>query len=186
MKKSILVSTLAAVIAAAPAAQAGHKWKHQGYNTFYGQAQVIDVEPIKRTVRISVPERECWEEEVRYPVEYREGRNVAGKMILGGIVGGVIGHQIGRGGGKDAATLAGTLIGASIAHDAVEKSARMVQYDRVGYEERCRVATTYRTEERIDGYHVTYRYQGETFQTRLPYDPGKRIQVRVKVSPVRN
>jgi uncharacterized protein YcfJ len=40
-------------------------------------------------------------------------------------------------------------------------------------------------EERIDGYHVTYRYKGEIFTTRLPYDPGDRLKVQVSVTPVR-
>jgi hypothetical protein len=30
---------------------------------------------------------------------------------------------------------------------------------------------------------VTYEYQGRTYQTRLPYDPGEKIRIRVAVSP---
>ena len=35
-----------------------------------------------------------------------------------------------------------------------------------------------------DGYEVTYRYKGERYKIEMPYDPGKRIKVRIQVSPV--
>ena len=36
------------------------------------------------------------------------------------------------------------------------------------------------------GYDVTYRYDGRTYRTRTPYDPGERLRVRVDqyVTPV--
>ena len=38
-------------------------------------------------------------------------------------------------------------------------------------------------EERIDGYRVVYRYNGQKYATELPYDPGREIRVRVDVRP---
>lgn len=38
--------------------------------------------------------------------------------------------------------------------------------------------------ERIRGYWVTYRYQGHTSTTRLSYDPGARIPVDIRLSPL--
>ncbi len=38
-------------------------------------------------------------------------------------------------------------------------------------------------EERIDGYDVVYRYRGQKYATRLPYDPGRELRVRVDVRP---
>ena len=35
----------------------------------------------------------------------------------------------------------------------------------------------------LEGYDVTYRYQNRDFTTRLPYDPGSRLQLRVVVEP---
>jgi uncharacterized protein YcfJ len=48
-----------------------------------------------------------------------------------------------------------------------------------------RCATRYENEyeERIDGYRVTYEYNGREHTTRLPYDPGERMRVRVAVAP---
>lgn len=180
-----LVSTLAAVLAAAPAAQADHKGRKNNRDVFDDYAQVIETAPLTRTVVVSTPQRECWEEEVRRPVVQVEHGESAGGTIIGGIVGGVIGHHVGRGHrGRNAATLAGTLIGASIGHDAAHKSARVTESERVDYVQRCHVAHERHTEERVDGYEVTYRYGGETFTTRLPYDPGKQLRVRVSVAPV--
>ncbi|MGI9302738.1 MAG: glycine zipper 2TM domain-containing protein, partial [Gammaproteobacteria bacterium] len=86
----------------------------------------------------------------------------------------------------DAATAAGALIGAAIGHDHAARHRSGGRYEQVGYERRCRVVDDHRTEEHIAGYDVTYRYHGETFSTRLPYDPGRRLKVRVKVTPERH
>ena len=39
-----------------------------------------------------------------------------------------------------------------------------------------------RWQERIDGYRVTYVYNGRRQVTEMPYRPGDRIRVRVDVS----
>ena len=39
-------------------------------------------------------------------------------------------------------------------------------------------------EEQIIGYDVVYRYNGRKYQSRLPYEPGKRLKIRVQVLPV--
>ena len=70
-----------------------------------------------------------------------------------------------------------TMIGAAIGHGPV----RRVDYSRPV--ERC--ATRYRNhqEQRIDGFDVVYRYKGQKYATRMPYDPGKKIKVRVDIRP---
>ena len=35
----------------------------------------------------------------------------------------------------------------------------------------------------LEGYDVTYRYQGRDLTTRMQYDPGTQVQVRVEVVP---
>ncbi len=186
MKKLLVISVLGMAIMGTAIAEAGYKGHKAKRGAFYDEAEVINVEPITRTVRISVPERECWEEEVYYSDAPIHAADAARNVLIGGIVGGIIGHQFGNGRGKDVATLAGTLIGASVAHGRAKDKARAHSYERVATEERCRVVNQYHTEERVDGYWVTYRYQGESFTTRMPFDPGSSIRVRVQVSPVRN
>lgn len=186
MKKVYLSSVLAAAVMVAPVADADgkkhHKRKHHG---FVDYAQVVHVKPIVRHVRVSSPRHECWTEEVRQPVYKTRRQDSAPAMIMGGLIGGVVGNRFGEGRGNDAATLAGAVIGASIGHDMAHKSGRASGGYRVGYEERCDTVNDYHTEERIDGYHVSYRYKGELFNTQLPYDPGHRMKVNVHVKPVR-
>lgn len=185
MKSMMLMTALTAAITMASAAQADSKNHRNHYGAYNDYAKVIAVRPITRIVEVSAPQRECWEEEVSRPVVYRDDHDAGGAMILGGIVGGVVGHNIVRGRGKHAATLAGTLIGASIGHNVARHSSRAVAYQRTDRVQRCHVVHERYTEERIDGYDVTYRYKGETFTARLPYDPGKRLRVKVSVAPVR-
>lgn len=186
MKKLLVISVLAMAIMGSAMVEAGHKGHKVKRGAFYDETEVVNVEPITRTVRTSIPKRECWQEEVYYSDAPIHAADAARNVFIGGIVGGIIGHQFGSGRGKDAATLAGTLIGASVAHGRAKRKAQTYSHERVVTEERCRVVEQYQTEERIDGYWVTYRYQGESFTTRMPFDPGSSLRVRVQVSPVRD
>ena len=38
-------------------------------------------------------------------------------------------------------------------------------------------------EREILGYDVEYRYHGDVYASRLSYDPGARMRVRIDVSP---
>ena len=147
----------------------------------YEYARVVNVEPIVRHVRVESPRRECWDES-RY-VESRphiSEPEVGGRTLLGGIIGGVIGHQFGSGRGRDAATVAGSVIGASVGYDSASRRSSQVEEQVV---QRCDVRYERNYEERIDGYRVTYEYNGREYDTRLPYDPGEKIRVRVAVAP---
>jgi len=180
------------------AALAGDYHKAQGRwdrgHSDYDYARVIHVDPIVRHVRVTVPTRECWTETRYEEVTYREGggpppRGSAGSMILGGILGAAVGNQIGRGDGRRAATVAGALIGTAIGHDVGDRrnaqygGGRVVTESRPYEAERCEVQHRQEYEQRIDGYRVTYEYNGRRQTTQLPYDPGDRIRVRVDVHP---
>jgi uncharacterized protein YcfJ len=148
----------------------------------YDDARVVAVEPIVRRVRVESPRRECWDEvRTEYP-ERTVHSGTAAPTIIGGIIGGAIGSQVGRGHGRDIATIAGTLIGASIGHDSASRSSRDSEpEERVV--ERCQTRYDSSYRERVDGYRVTYEYQGREYTTQMPYDPGDRIRVQVAVSP---
>lgn len=51
------------------------------------------------------------------------------------------------------------------------------------HEPYCETRTAYRFVEKIEGYDITYRYQGRYFTTRSDHNPGKRIRVRVEMEP---
>ncbi len=145
-------------------------------------ARVVDVEPIVRRVRVTTPDRECWNETQEvYP---SRPRGSAGSMILGGLIGGVIGHQFGHG-DRHTPTLAGAVVGAAIGNEVGQQ--RMA---REGYAvpvqrevQRCNVVYRDDYEERVEGYRVTYVYNGREYTTRMPYDPGPRLRVDVDVRP---
>jgi uncharacterized protein YcfJ len=148
----------------------------------YDYARVVNVSPIVRQVRVERPRKECWEE-----TQYVESRPhisdpaVGGRTLLGGIIGGVIGHQFGSGRGQDAATIAGAVIGSGVGYDAARRRQAATGEERVV--QRCATRYEKEYEERIDGYHVTYAYNGREFTTRMPYDPGEKLRVRVDVAP---
>ena len=155
----------------------------QADRAVYDYAKVISAQPMVRYVTVKTPVRECWEELQYYSVDTRP-RNSGGSTLLGAVIGGAIGHQFGSGRGNDAATVAGALIGAAVGSDSARK--RNTGYGVETYSrpvERC--ATRYREtqEERIDGYRVTYRYNGQKYVTEMPYDPGNRLRVRVDIRP---
>lgn len=141
-------------------------------------ANVISSKPIIRYVDVSVPREECWNEAVQHR---QENDYTTGRTILGGLIGAAIGNQIGRGRGNDAATVVGGLAGAAIGANSAKKDRHSEHY--VTQERRCRTVYETRSEERIEGYDVTYRYAGQTYTTQLPYDPGRRLPVQVSVTP---
>jgi uncharacterized protein YcfJ len=158
----------------------------------YDYARVIDVQPLTRQVRVSAPQRECWDETRVDPGYNTAGygggpRTPAGGALLGAVIGGVLGHQIGSGRGRDAATAAGVVIGAGLGHQQAQRRIAAANAPppppREYTVQRCETRYTNTMEERIDGYRVTYEYNGRRQVTELPYKPGERIRVRVDVSP---
>jgi uncharacterized protein YcfJ len=160
-------------------------WSNARYSrgsSEYDYAPVTRVEPIVRQVRIETPRRECYDDVRQVESRARvSDPNVGARTVLGGIIGGVIGHQFGSGRGRDAATVAGAVIGAGVGYDSADR--RYSSGTREEVVQRCDVRYDHEYEERIEGYRVTYEYNGREYTTRLPYDPGERIKVRVAVAP---
>ncbi len=142
----------------------------------YDYARVLSAQPIVRTVTVKTPVRQCWQE-TQYYSTYERRRGASGRALAGAVIGGVIGHQFGSGRGKDAATVAGSMIGAAVGHGPLRR------VDVAEPVQRCATRYENRLEERIDGYQVVYRYHGQNYSTRMPYDPGKKIKVRVDIRP---
>lgn len=150
----------------------------------YDYAKVISSRPIVRYVTVKTPVRECWQD-TEYYTTYHRPPGVAGSTLVGALIGGVVGHQFGSGSGNDAATAAGTVIGAAIGHNAAHRRAGGA-YGPVRNSrpvERCQTRYRNHQEKRIDGYNVVYRYQGQKYATRMPYNPGRRIKVRIDIRP---
>lgn len=143
------------------------------------EATVLSADPVYRTVRINEPVEQCWDEPVRVPSQ--SGPVSHTPKILGAIVGAAVGNEFGKGRGRDLATVAGAVLGGSIGRDVQAQHSR--NSSRVVYEQRCETVDRYHTEERLEGYDVTYRYNGQVYSTFTSHDPGSTIRVSVSVVP---
>jgi uncharacterized protein YcfJ len=152
-------------------AQADHR--HYSHSTTR-LAWVTQVSPIYERISYSVPREQCWQESVSY--EHRS--NTA--PILGAIIGGALGNELGHHkSNKRVGTVIGAVLGASVGSD-ISRRHQGHHYETV---DRCEIQNRHEWREEIVGYNVSYRYQGEIYHTRLPYNPGKQIEIEVNVTP---
>lgn len=150
------------------------------------QAQVISSTPNFKDV--PGQRQECRMIEV--PVDYEEtvqveqevpnddpGHPVAG-TVIGGVIGAAVGNQIGNGSGRDWARALGFIGGAIAGNRAGTPPATrivpvMQAVQRTRYEQQQQCEEVNGTRQEVDGYTVTYNYQGETMTTTMPNDPGQ-------------
>jgi len=175
MKIHALNTTLIAVLVAASGA--AHAGPGQGDGDgFATRVRVLSSTPVYDT--INEPRRECWTETVGQETRsYRDGNNNGG-AVLGAIAGGLIGSTVGKGNGKVAAAAVGAATGAVVGDRWNNGSIRYESYPQ--QEERCRTRDDFR--QVVSGYDVRYRFQDREYSTRLPYDPGKWLNLNVSFS----
>ena len=144
---------------------------------FEDSARIVNVTP--QVEQINVPRQEC--QTVYENVQQPQARSNTGG-IIGGIAGGLLGSQVGNGNGRIAAAAAGAITGA-IVGDRVDNNGNNAQ---PGYTTRpvrqCRNVDNWQT--RTNGYAVTYEYNGRTYTSVMPYDPGSRVRLRVSITPI--
>ena len=142
----------------------------------YHEVPVLDIEPIMATVEVVEPQERCWYEDVRQ--RPRDTRPSATAPLMGAIIGGAVGNAVGHNKrNKQIGAVAGAVLGGSIGHDISRREVRVVT------KEVCKTHDRRRTEQRVTGYLVTYRYAGETYRARTDRRPGETIRVRVRVTP---
>jgi uncharacterized protein YcfJ len=146
-------------------------------NTKYAWADVLRVDPVYDRVQTRAPREECAD----VPVERRVdgGNNNAAGTVIGAIVGGVLGNTVGKGDGRKAATVAGAVVGGAVGHGVASRDDGYYESP----ERHCRVVQDVAEERRIVAYDVQYRYRGDVYMSRLDYDPGERMRVRVSIAP---
>jgi uncharacterized protein YcfJ len=190
-KESLMKQSLAAVFAVTALGSAFA----QNYTDV---AQVTSAQPIYE--RVTTPRQECWNEAInteRRVVSpgYAEpqpsgGRTIGAGTVIGAIVGGVVGHQFGNSSrGRDHGTAAGVVVGGLVGNQIENSPSAPVASgpSRVDYVpetqnvQRCR--TVDESRDQIRGYNVAYRYQGRDYSTRMDYDPGPTLNVRVNLTP---
>lgn len=144
-------------------------------NAHYGWADVLRADPVQAVTRTNVPQQQCYDQQV---TRRDRGNSTAG-TVLGAVIGGVLGHTVGKGDGRTAATVVGAVAGGAVGNRVSDHGG---EYDST--QTQCREVDTVREQRRIVGYDVEYRYRGEVYTSRLSYDPGERLRVRVSVEPL--
>ncbi|KAA2284537.1 glycine zipper 2TM domain-containing protein [Arenimonas fontis] len=180
MRSIRLLPPLLAFVAAPALAQYQEGYGQPAYdpasvvpeNVTYGYAQVLRADEVYETVITRTPEERCDE------VEYRQSGKATAGAVVGAIVGAAVGNQIGKGDGRKVATVAGAAAGGAIGHNVGKQ--QEIADARAGA---CRMVEVERQERQLIGYDVEYMYKGEKYMSRLPYDPGNRLRVRVSVTP---
>jgi uncharacterized protein YcfJ len=185
--RALVLIVCAWTVTAAGIAQADsdrhHRHEHGArphYGPVFDVARVVDVDPVWRRVRSDQPRERCWTE--THYIEERRRTDRTSAALAGGVLGAAIGSQVGRGEERVATTVAGAVAGSTIGYQL----ARASDGDRVTHAypvERCELISR-KAHRRIEGYRVSYVYAGRRYTQVLPYDPGRRVRVRVDVRPV--
>lgn len=152
-------------------------------NRHFDYAEVKHVQPIYESYTRKIPREECWVETVHY--ERETPHRSATPTIVGGIVGAAVGNRLGHSKrNKQVGAVAGAVLGASIGHDISRRRGDRHTVTEVRDVERCETRYQHKTEKRIVGYDVTYKYRGDRYYTTMDHHPGKRIKVAVSVRPM--
>lgn len=111
------------------------------------------------------------------------GRMVA--TVVGGVVGAVLGSQVGGGSARYATSAIGSMVGGQVGGQIYDQTQRQRRQGQVtvcdlepadGYDNA-------RYGNGQDAYDVTYEYNGRRYTSRMNYDPGQRVRIRVDVTP---
>lgn len=183
MKKFILPTLIISLVASPTS------WAKGGQHENSDWARVTKVQPIVQRVEHRSPQETCWEEPVRQSSHRHTSQSYNNNSqvgtIVGGIIGGVVGRQVGRNkGNKNFGTVLGAVVGATVGnglsnqHNSTSKHRSPPRNERY-----CEVVDRVSYQEKVVGYDVWYRYQGQQYQTRMDHRPGHKIKVRVSVRP---
>lgn len=204
--RSPQVAVLASLILAAAGAVAAPEQPGSS-GGYYVYADVVEVSPHYGWREVREPVRQCVDvversyqyhrgdgyyrryDERGYGRDHRRhrGDGEAAAGLVGGLIGGLIGNRFGDGNGRTAMTVVGALVGSSIARDRARDMARERHLDSASYDRpvtRCKETERTRRVRDVQGYDVTYRYQGATFHKWLDEHPGEFVRVRVSVEPL--
>lgn len=141
-------------------------------NVHYGWAEVLRVDPVYGAVA-PPPQQQCYPQTVT-----RQDDDHTGGTVLGAIVGGVLGSTLGHGRGRVATTVAGAVAGGAVGNRVSAAN----DHPTISQQTVCQ-PVAYAPQQQIVGYDVEYRYRGDVYMSRLPYDPGERLRVRIAVAP---
>jgi uncharacterized protein YcfJ len=165
MIKGVVIGGIAMVVLGAGAVG--------GYQTLAKpkEAQVLSAKEVMTTV--STPREVCENVAVQRQAPVKDEHRIAG-TVVGGLAGGLLGSTIGKGSGKTVATVAGAAAG-GYAGNQVQKN--MQKNDTVTTTER-RCRTVNDKSQKLSGYDVTYRFDGQEATVRTSFKPGATLPVK--------
>lgn len=183
------IITIMLLVCAFPVWAGHNNDRYSGSPDGYDFARVVDAQPVFETIRVPERHRVCRDQLVQRRVaEYRS----PGPAIFGAIIGGVIGNQLSHGhrnkhghrhhDNRAAATIAGATIGGVIGRE-IQYSKYPARY----YSETaqvCNLETSWRRQEQIVAWDVSWKYKGRIYHSRMAERPGKRIRIRVDLVPI--
>ncbi|HEX7324841.1 MAG TPA: glycine zipper 2TM domain-containing protein [Rhodanobacteraceae bacterium] len=141
-------------------------------NVHYGWAEVLRVDPVYGTVA-PPPQQQCAPQTVTQTDD-----NHTGGTVIGAIAGAVLGSTLGHGRGRTATTVAGAIAGGAVGNRVSAANDRSYTTQQTVCQ-----PVAYAPQQQIVAYDVEYRYRGNVYMSRLPYDPGERLRVSVSVAP---
>ena len=174
MKNSLFIKTAGALLIATTPTLA-----LAGQSGAYHYARVVNAEPVTRVVTNKIPHQSCWQEEVDV-VKHKSNRT---PTLLGAIIGGGLGNAVGHNSSNQkVGAVVGAVLGASVANDISRNRHSAETYTVT--EQRCKTEYEIRETEKVVGYRVSYEYGDRIYHTRMDQHPGKRVKVKVEVTPV--
>jgi uncharacterized protein YcfJ len=160
----------------------------QGYgvqepNGGYGVARVVNVEP-QYTI-VNQPKQVCHNEIIQQsnPGYVQQDH---GGAVLGGVAGALLGSQVGGGNGRLAATALGA-VGGMLAGNSMDSQGATVTQPSVTQQQVQRCVTENQQTQVLNGYKVTYEYNGKLSSYISPKAPPTgQIQVNIQTTPIIN
>jgi uncharacterized protein YcfJ len=154
----------------------------------YAWADVLRVDPVYDDAVPTAAHEECYEEQVLDPAPAADAPDAGkhtGATFIGAIIGGIIGNHFGKGNGRVATTAAGAVAGGVVGNNvaASQQTAAAADAPKYTTQRHCRQVGGAGNQRRVIAYDVEYRYRGDVYSSRLTYDPGDRMRVRVSVTP---
>ena len=117
--------------------------------------------------QVAVPRTVC------QPVAPAQVSTTGGGAAVGGLTGAGIGSMIGHGSGNTAAIAVGAIMGAIVGNNVEAQNQRYAQTVPQCFTENV-------SENRTVGYDVVYEYRGQQYSARMPYDPGRSVQLQMQ------
>lgn len=178
MDKKTIASALTGALLIGMAGGVAGSSRHYGQESetamYYDYAKVTRVEPVYEYG----PSGDCGYQPAAISPG-GQGRTAVTGMVVGGVVGGLIGSQVAGSGHRTTGAVAGAATGAAAGYFLGKNGKGGRNNDAYGYDSGCRGDR----HGYVTGYDVTYKYNGQRFQTWLPYDPGKRLRLQVAIQP---